>query len=283
MTLRPSEPKAPQTAERASKIPKLSSHDQLAGTQSIRRAVSILKEISAYGEKGIRLVDIANAMQLERPTVHRIMRGLMSQGMVSQNSQSKLYTLGPVVYELGLAAAPYHNLREICQPALHNLADRSGDSVFLVVRSGMDSVCIDRLEGNFHIKARTLDIGGRRPLGSGAGGLAILLGLPDEEVKKIIEINAERYPLFGSLTAERLQASLLQSRQAGYAINNEDVLPGVVAIGAPLQSDNGICYAGISISSVSNRLAEPRRTELANLLLKEAHQLSRKLDEAGWY
>jgi len=253
------------------------SSNLLAGTQSIRRAVAILKEISAYGQGGIRLVDIANAMQLERPTVHRIIRGLMSQGMVAQNPRSKLYTLGPVVYELGLAAAPLHNLRELCQPSLHRLAQRSGDSVYLVMRSGMDSVCLDRLEGNFPIKTQTLDIGRRRPLGSGASGMAILLGLSENERQHIVQINAERYPLFGVLTAERLRAAIAKSLRVGYAVNEEDVLPGVVAIGAPLRHGDGTCYAGISIASIAPRMAEPRRSELANMLLKEARQLSRKL------
>jgi len=254
--------------------------DQLAGTQSIRRAVSILKEISMYGQRGVRLVDIANTMQLERPTVHRIIRGLVSQGMVVQDPTSKLYRLGPVVYELGIAASPYHNLREICQPALRRLADRSGDSVYLVVRSGMDTVCFDRLEGSYPIKTQTLEIGARRPLGSGAGSLAIMLELPQDEIDRVIEVNASRYSLFGLMTPDRLRDSLEKSREAGYAINEEDVLPGVVAIGAPLKNADGTCYAGISIAGISPRLAEPRRGELASILQKEARQLSRKLAEA---
>jgi DNA-binding IclR family transcriptional regulator len=255
--------------------------DQLAGTQSIRRAVSILKEISIYGQRGVRLVDIANTMQLERPTVHRIIRGLVSQGMVVQNPTSKLYRLGPVVYELGIAASPYNNLREICQPALRRLADRSGDSVYLVVRSGMDTVCFDRLEGSYPIKTQTLEIGARRPLGSGAGSLAIMLELPQNEIDRVIEVNASRYSLFGLLTADRLRDSIEKSREAGYAINEEDVLPGVVAIGAPLRNADGTCYAGISIAGIAPRLAEPRRGELASILQKEARQLSRKLVEAA--
>jgi len=269
----PSATRRPRAVQAAASRP----NDLLAGTQSIRRAVAILKEISAYGRSGIRLVDIASAMQLERPTVHRIIRGLMSQGMVAQNPRNKLYTLGPVVYELGLAAAPLHNLRELCQPSLHRLAQRSGDSVYLVMRSGMDSVCLDRLEGNFPIKTQTLDIGRRRPLGSGAGGMAILLGLSDSERDHIVQVNAQRYPLFGVLTAERLRAAIVKSLHVGYAVNEEDVLPGVVAIGAPLRHGDGTCYAGISIASIAPRMTEPRRSELANMLLKEVRQLSRKL------
>jgi DNA-binding IclR family transcriptional regulator len=272
-------PKATPAAKAATS--KQGESEQLAGTQSIRRAVSILKEISVYGQAGIRLVDIAAAMQLERPTVHRIVRGLMSQGMVLQDPKSKLYSLGPVVYELGLAAAPFNNLREICQPALRSLADRSGDSVYLVVRSGMDTVCLDRLEGSYPIKTQTLDIGTRRPLGSGAGSLAILLEMPDDEIEQVIKINASRYAMFGSLTTDRLRQSIAKSREAGYAINENDVLSGVVAIGAPLRNADRTCHAGISIAGIAPRLAESRRTELAHMLLKEARLLSRKLAEFG--
>lgn len=280
--------KQPDTSNRpgksspATRIP-TSGGSSLAGTQSIRRAVSILKEISIYGKKGVRLVDIANAMQLERPTVHRMMRGLMSQGMVTQDPKSKAYRLGPVIYELGLAATPYHNLRELCQPFLQNLANRSGDSVFLVVRSGMDIVCIDNLDGNFMIKARTLDIGVRRPMGVGAGSLALLLQLPESEIEDIIQANKPRFPLFGTLTEQKLRAAIELSKQAGYAINDEDVMPGVVALGAPIINPNGTSYAAISIAGISTRMQEPRRDQIARLLLRETRAIARELGNQQVY
>ncbi len=252
----------------------------LLGTQSICRAVAILREISSFALTGRRLVDIANVMHLERPTVHRIMRGLMSQGMVTQDVRTKLYRLGPVIYELGLAATPYYNLREICQPNLQNIANRSGDSVFLITRSGMDGVCIDRLEGNFPIKARTLDVGGRRPLGAGAGSLAILLELSDAEIEQVIAINAPRLPLFGCLTESRLRQAIKSSRELGYAINAEDVLTGVTAIGVPIRQANGACYAAVSLAAITSRLSGPRRDEMAQMLLKEARILARKISES---
>ncbi|HZP88072.1 MAG TPA: helix-turn-helix domain-containing protein, partial [Burkholderiales bacterium] len=85
------------------------------------RAVGILRELAAHNAKGLRLYEIAELMQLERPTAHRMLRGLLSQGMLAQDPAGKAYRLGPLVYELGLAASPDYTLREKCQPALKRL------------------------------------------------------------------------------------------------------------------------------------------------------------------
>ncbi|HEY9239184.1 MAG TPA: IclR family transcriptional regulator [Burkholderiaceae bacterium] len=248
------------------------------GTQSIHRAVTMLREIAAF-QKGMRLVDIAGAMGLERPTAHRIVKGLMSQGMVMQDPATKCYRLGHVVYELGLAASPYFNLKEVCQPTLMRLAERTADSVYLVVRSGFDSVCIDRLEGSYPIRTRTLDVGMRRPLGIGAASVALMMGLGDSEIERIIAVNSPRMPSFGQITGDRLRQVIAKSRAVGYAINEEDVLPGVAAIGASIVTRSGHPYAAISLAGISARFEEPRRDELSRMLLKEARGLARKLDE----
>ncbi len=248
------------------------------GTQSVHRAISILRELATKGQYGLRLVDIAGAMGLERPTAHRIVKGLMAQGMIMQDPDTRTYRLGHLVYELGLAASPHFTLRELCQPGLQRLAEKSGDSVFLLVKSGQDSVCLDRFEGSFQIKARTLDIGVRRPLGVGAGGLSLLMALPPGEMERVISLNSPRFGAFGRLTTERLQNAIRMSRAAGYAINDEDVLPGIAAIGVALRPREGLPYAAMSIAGISARFAGPRREELAQMLLKEVRAMEKKLN-----
>lgn len=248
------------------------------GTQSIHRAITMLREIAVF-RKGLRLVDVAAAMSLERPTAHRILKGLMSQGMVMQDPVTKYYRLGHVAYELGLAAAPFFNLKEICQPTLARMAEQTADSVYLVVRSGFDAVCIDWLEGSYPIRTRTLDLGMRRPLGLGAASVALMLGLSDAEIEQVIAINSPRMPTFGHMTADRLREVIRRSRAAGYAINEEDVLPGVSAIGAPILPRVGQPYAAVSIAGIHSRFSEPRRTELAKVLQKATRDLAKMCDK----
>lgn len=264
------------TAARASKT---AAH--LWGTQSVHRAVTILMEIASCNMRGLRVYEIASLMGLERPTAHRIVKGLLSQGMVTQDPDTKAYKLGPLVYELGLAASPHFTLRETCQSTLKRLAEKSCDSVFLVVRSGFDSVCLDRIEGSYPITTRTLDIGSRRPLGVGAGSLAILITLPEDEIERIIEVNSDRFAAFGNLSPQRLRNAIRVSRTAGYAVNNQDVLDNVGAIGVALRPRRGSAYIAISIAGIASRFTGARREELARLLVKEVRALEKRIEANG--
>ena len=133
------------------------SQGRLTGTQSIERALLLLREIAAHNRAGSRLLDLATRTNLQRPTVHRMLKCLAHEGMVQQDSETHRYFLGPMAFELGLTAAPRFNLREICHPAMTRIAEATGDTVFLTQRSGLDAVCIDRHEGTFPIKTFIVD------------------------------------------------------------------------------------------------------------------------------
>src|SRR5574342_23026 len=111
--------------------------NRLTGTQSIERALTLLREIAAHNRGGSRLLDLSTRTGLQRPTVHRMLKCLVAEGMVQQDADSHRYYLGSMVFELGLTAAPRFNLREICHPALARIADATGETVFLTQRSGL--------------------------------------------------------------------------------------------------------------------------------------------------
>jgi hypothetical protein len=141
----------------------LTADNRLTGTQSIERALLLLREIAAHNRGGSRLLDLATRTGLQRPTVHRMLKCLAADNMVQQDGDSHRYYLGSMVFELGLTATPRFNLREMCHPALARIAEATGDTVFLTQRSGLDAVCLDRREGAFPIKTFTLEVGRRRP------------------------------------------------------------------------------------------------------------------------
>jgi len=249
---------------------------RLTGTQSIERALTLMREIAAHNRSGSRLLDLATRTALQRPTVHRMLKCLAAENMVQQDPDTHRYFLGPMVFELGLTAAPRFNLREICHPALTRIAEATGDTVFLTHRSGLDSVCLDRREGTFPIKTFTLEIGMRRPLGVGTGSLAILSALPEEEIQRVVTANSARLPEYG-LNSGSLLAQVKRSQKLGYALREVPGLAGVRSVGQTLRNQSGIAFAALSVSTISSRMSEKRATEVAQLLKTESRQIERQL------
>ncbi len=250
------------------------------GTQSIQRAALLVRLIASRSQPGSRLADVVQHSQLERSTVRRMLKCLIEEGFVRQDAESRRYALGPLVFELGLAAAPQFNLVDICRPALARLAEATGDTVFLTVRSGYDTVCIDRKEGSFPIRALTLDVGTRRPLGAGAGGLALLMPLPGAEIKAIVNANAVRLRGYNNLTVPSLTAMLDRARELGYALNDNHITAGATSIGLPIISRYGQPFAAISVGAISSRMNAERQKKVAALLRKEVRTVEKALSEA---
>mgnify|MGYP001209263295 CR=1 FL=1 len=253
---------------------------QPAGTQTIRRAASIVRLVASRSRTGIRLTDVVRYTELERPTAHRILQGLIGEGLLRQDTESRHYFLGPLVFELGLAAAPQFNLGDMCRPSLRRIADQCGDTVFLSVRSGYDSVCIDRQEGSFPIKTFTMEIGTRRPLGAGASGIALLMPLPEESVNEIVRANAVRYVPYHKLTVPSLLRALQRSRELGYAWNDTHIVAGAATIGLPIVNRYGHPFAAIAIGAIVSRMTDSRRKQLAALLREAVAAAEKAMREA---
>ncbi len=249
---------------------------RLSGTQSIERALVLIREIAAHNRIGSRLLDLASHTGLQRPTVHRMLKCLTSENMVQQDPDTHRYYLGSIVFELGLTAAPRFNLREICHPSMVRIADATGDTVFLTQRSGLDSVCLERQEGTFPIKTFTLEPGMRRPLGVGIGSLAILSALSDEEVRHIIASNSPRLPEYG-LTPTSLLAQIKRAQKLGFAVRETPNLAGVRSLGHALNNQSGVAFAALSVSAISSRMSEKRVAELSTLLRNEARLVEKQL------
>lgn len=251
-----------------------------AGTQSIERASLVMRVIASRNGIGMRLVDVSRYAKLEQPTAHRILKCLIAEGMVKRDPQTRRYHLGNLIFELGLAAASQFNLRDVCHPTLVRLSEKTGDTVFLTVRSGFDTVCLDRREGAFPIKTLTLDIGTRRPLGVGAGGIALLMHLPERTVEEIVNAIALQLGGYGDLTVPAVLNLVRQSKELGYALNDRHITPGATSVGMAIRSQYGVPFLAISIGAISSRMSAERQRELAELLKAEIEILERSLSES---
>ena len=240
------------------------------GTQSLRRAVQLLRTLSTHTATGWRLSDLADETGLDHTTVHRLLGGLVDERLAARVAGSRRYTLGPLSYELGVAATPYFGLDRLAAPALARLAASTRDIVFLNVRSGFESVCIARHEGRAALKAYTVDVGTRRPLCLSAGGVAILVRLPRAEQAVIEAHNLHSIARREAARQQAVRRMLRRSRRVGYGLNLADFVPRIAALGVAICNAEGGPVASLSLAAMEKDLDEPRRGELLARLREEA-------------
>ncbi|TCH98774.1 IclR family transcriptional regulator [Roseococcus sp. SYP-B2431] len=238
------------------------------GAQTIHRTAALLREIAAARGGGASLNKLAAATGLASSTAHRMLQALVDEDLLAKDLANRAYRPGPLLYELGLAAAPRLDLRKLCQPSLQRLADASGDTAYLTIRSGGDALSLDRCEGSFPIKALPLDIGNRRPLGVGAGALAVLAALTPPEAEEAILANAARYPRY-RLTAERVARELEASRTRGHAVSTGRFVARYRGVAVPLRGGD-VPAASLAIVAISERLKPERQDRILALLAREA-------------
>jgi DNA-binding IclR family transcriptional regulator len=257
-----------------------------ADAGSLRRGVLLLKLLATAGSRGLALTEIAARAGLPHPTAHRVLRQLCDERLVARNAEIKRYRLGPLAFELGLAGSTLYDLRDLCDASMEALSEETSDTVYLVVRSGFDAVCMHRHEGSFPIRTLVLDVGSRRPLGVGAGGLALLAAVNDLERQQIIERVAPKLHSFGRLTAVDLEQACMLTRERGAAIIQDTVNLGVSAVGQPFCDQLGQPTGALSVAALSHRMTPKRMKLIAESLRRGCEEVERKLRQqhrGGWH
>ena len=238
---------------------------QVTGFQSIDRMMAVMDSVAATGEAGARLADVAAASGLNRATAHRFLKALQSAAMLDHDEDSGRYFIGLKIVTLSHAAAGRFRLATRIESELRKLVEMTSDTVYLSVRIGHEAVCIVRHEGSFPIRTLTLKVGDRRPLGIGAGSLALLAFLPDEARARAIATAGASYAAF-MLAPTEVASMAERSHGLGYALNDGRVISGMSAIAVPLRDSQGTPVAAITVAAIAQRMEEPRRAEIAEQL-----------------
>src|SRR5687767_2457604 len=78
--------------------------------QSVDRAARILR-VLAGGPRRLGVSELADRLQMSRPTVHGLLQTLQSHGLVEQDRDSDKYQLGPGLLHLGNSYLDLNELR----------------------------------------------------------------------------------------------------------------------------------------------------------------------------
>jgi len=250
--------------------------DGKVGSTSIGRTMRTL-ELLAGEPRGLRVTDLANALEVNRAIPHRILADLTELGYVIQDPRTERYRVTFKVGSLGLRQLETAGIIRWAQDELDKLATKTRELVRLAVASEHALRWVAKAQGS--ASALTLDgvSGAQVVLHATASGKAWLSTLPDDEASAFL---TERGLVAHTTRTETDLTQVLQdialARTRGFALVEEEMEVGVCAIAVPIvppESAGGRAVATISIAGPAARLSYDRLVGYAPALTAVARQL----------
>lgn len=242
---------------------------------SLRRAAPLVRAIAQDGAAGASIADLLDRTNLPRPTVYRVLETLAAVGWIERDDATRRYYLAREMIALGAAAAARHPIERLAASVLAQLATEIGQPTYLMLRAGLDGVCVARHESGATVQALVLKVGTRVPMGRGASTLAMMAAMPEAEADEIIACNRARYRAeTPAIDEAALRRELAAARQRGFASHDGMFVPGMSGIAVAIRDPSGHPIAGVSTAFVTEWLSERERAICARRLAETAADIA---------
>lgn len=243
-------------------------------TRVLANAKDLLDALTEQGP--MSPAEIAEAIDVPRPTVYRLAAGLEAIDLVRPHGEGRIDLSKRW---LRLADASRRGMREWsgARAALDRIADETGQTAFLSVPRGTHAVCIDWAPGR-GLDVLVLRPGRTLPFHAGAAGRVFLAFRDDREVEHYLS-DAPFPALTNSTltTAAALREDVARTRRLDHSTSDEDVTVGIGAIGVPIRDAAGTTVGCVSAGGLADDV-RATANDIARALHREAEQLAEHLD-----
>lgn len=242
------------------------------GVQSVERVFALLELVAASGGE-ISLSDLAEKSQLPLPTIHRLLRTLVTLGYIRQQP-SRRYALGARLIPLGEWAS--RQLGSVVMPELRSLVDELGETANMARLEGEMVVYVAQ-QPSPHAMRMFTEVGRTVNLHDTGVGKAILATLDDQVIKNILTRTGMPTPTSKSHgSIESMMSDVTQIRHRGYAIDDEEQELGVRCYAVPIP--RAPTPMAVSVSGPVSRVDLDFGERAVPLLRATAERIGKDLD-----
>lgn len=247
------------------------------------RIVDILESFDEeHRELGV--TGVSQRTGLPKGTVHRILKGLTSRGLLHKETETDRYSLGPKLLALAGRAYPGSELIQVADGVMLQLRDEFEETVLLSLKAGMhEHFTVHQVESH-HLLRNVAEIGKARPLHLGCSGRGILAFLPPSEVDAVLDSVEEVDTASGHrLSADAIRSDLDRIAARGYADTSEEYTKGASGIAVPIFNHSGSCFASLYIVGPKERFTAAEKQACLPMLQQAGESLSRRCGFEGAY
>jgi IclR family acetate operon transcriptional repressor len=265
------------TNSRQSRKPRL----QTPSIQSLDRGLFILEAIAKSGQP-VSLGQLTEQLGINRSSVFRLTNTLRRRGFLANPRGRKDYVLGLSIWRLSRICDWSDVLITSSHEHLKKLAALTGETTHLAIREGKEAFFVDYYSATRQLIMVTGQVGEFVPLYCTAHGKALLAGWTAEELKATLGPGPyQRHTPNTITTLKQLAKECVRIEETGYAVDEEECVPGARCLAAPVRDRDGSVIAAVGISAPIARFPPERDATIGRQVCDSAAEISAVLSSGS--
>ncbi len=248
----------------------------IEGTATLEKAMDVFDAVGASAH-GLSQAELARQLALPRTTLYRLLASLVSRGLLRRDAQRRVYCLGFKCFEFARRAHDMPDLVAAASVELHALRDLTGETTYLGVLEGAQVVALERCDGAHSLRSASV-LGQAKPVYATSQGKAILSAMPPVQREALI-----RDLQLAALTPNTItdRRSLIEDVRVTaarrWSIDDEEIVPGIRCVGAPVVDAEGVVRGAISVAGPAFRMTLERLHGLGPEVAEAARRIGQQL------
>jgi DNA-binding IclR family transcriptional regulator len=235
----------------------MNARNEPSSIEAVEKSVLVLEALRELDGAGV--TELASHLGMAKATVYSHLTTLNNTKLVVQEDAE--YRLGLRFLDFGEYTKQRSRMYPVAKSEVDALAEESGETAQFLVEEHGEGVYLYKTATDRAIQtgART---GSRRPLHCTALGKSVLAHLPEERVESIVDRNGLPRHTPNTLTdRDDLYEALEEVRERGYALDDEEVQPGLRCVAAPILDFENDVLGAISVAGPTSRMSGTRFRE----------------------
>ena len=251
-------------------------HKLTAPNQSSDKLLTLLEILSVQPEP-VRLQELAWQASMNTSTVLRFLMTLEKRGYVVQDGDTGRYSLTFKLCGIADNIKVHTDIRNICLPYMKNVSQYFGETVNFSVEEDRAVVYLEVVQCAWQALCTTQRIGKGAPLHCTGVGKLFLLNYSEEQIMSLYRKKGFRkYTERTLCTVEQIKDQLMEIREKGYALDDEECEIGMRCVAVPIKDYSGKIIAGLSVSGPTTRMNWDNIEQKLGYLLEVSEEISRR-------
>lgn len=243
-------------------------------SSALEKALLVLEAVSDQPQ-AVGLPDLAARLGLPRQTVHRVLVQLETLRLVSRDRVRERYSVGPRLSKLAFVTLRSLNQSAPIRLILRELVEDTGETCNVGVLHDLDYVLLQRIECNWPLRLHQ-DVGTSIPAHTVSGGKLLLAYLDPASSRRLLKGHKLKSATPNTLTSlADLEAEFARIRAAGYALNNQERIDGIIGLAVPIFAPEGNVLAAVGMNAPLPRLSLKACERFVPRLQQAAERIAR--------